>query len=140
MRELSAGDRAALRGRLRHRYAWLRPLSDIGPQTVDAGECDRCGAEARLVTVCGPGAWEALGRRCAAELGAEAWCPGHADDAARQLVELAGLPPEADTVARLWWVTTGEVRVVGDVAAALDAQLDPTIDQDPAADGGPPVP
>lgn len=77
-----------------------------GPRHVEAGECERCGEEARLVDTCGPGP-RYLGRRCAAE---EDWCDGHGEEATEALRWLAALPPEADDVARLWWVATGEVR------------------------------
>ncbi|HVM00015.1 MAG TPA: hypothetical protein VM324_12050 [Egibacteraceae bacterium] len=107
----------ALRQTLRARYPWLAD-TDRGPQAVDAGECDRCGAEARLVATCGPVAWAALGRRCARRLAAGAWCDGHADEAAGALAWLAALPDEADDVARLWWVATGEVRLSPALAAA----------------------
>lgn len=103
-------DKPALRQVLRHRYPWLA-ATDHGPQAVDAGECDRCGAEARMVATCGPTSEAALGRRCAAAVGADAWCEGHAEDAAATLAWLAALPEEADDVARLWWVATGEVRL-----------------------------
>lgn len=103
-------DKPALRQALRARHPWLQ-ATEHGPQAVDAGECDRCGAEARLVPTCGPIAWAALGRRCTIELGEEAWCDGHADRAASTLAWLAALPAAADDVARLWWVATGEVRV-----------------------------
>ena len=79
-----------------------------------------------MVETCGPGPFVALGRRCAAELGTEAWCEGHRGEAARALAWLARLPPEADDVARLWWLATGEVRLDPDLArrrAALG--LDP---------------
>lgn len=103
---------------LRNRYPWV-DCTDIGPRSVVAGECDRCGAEARLVAPCGPppegvcGAkpdW-ALGRRCTLECGTDAWCAGHEAEGEHALAWLAALPPEADDVARLWWVATGEVRV-----------------------------
>jgi hypothetical protein len=117
-------DRPALRRALLRRYPWLADV-DRGPQAVEAGECDRCGAEARLVAPCGPpppngfGSREggavgpdwALGRRCAEELGVDGWCDGHEQDAEVVLRWLAALPPEADDVARLWWVATGEVRL-----------------------------
>jgi hypothetical protein len=103
-------DRAALRKALRDRYPWLAD-TEHGPQAVEAGECDRCAAEARLVMTCGPGADLMLGRRCAAATGVDAWCSGHEPEARRALRWLAGLPPEADVVARLWWVATGEVRL-----------------------------
>ncbi|MBA2730341.1 MAG: hypothetical protein H0U48_06285 [Euzebyaceae bacterium] len=38
-------DKPGLRRALRQRYAWL-DHPDLGPAAVDAGECDRCGAEA----------------------------------------------------------------------------------------------
>jgi hypothetical protein len=103
-------DRAALKAALLDRHPWLAS-TDYGPQAVEAGECDRCGAEARLVTTCGPGADVALGRRCAAASGVEAWCAGHEAEAEAALAWLAGLPAEADPAARLWWVATGEVRL-----------------------------
>ena len=103
-------DRAALRGALREAYPWL-DATDVGPRSVAAGECDRCGDEARLVATCGPVPWRALGRRCALDLGLDAWCDGHEDDARWALRWLTELPDEADDVARLWWVATGEVRL-----------------------------
>lgn len=109
MTPLDAAGRARLRAALRARYPWLT-ATEFGPATVDAGECDRCGDEPRLVATCGPVAWRSLGRRCAVEVGPEAWCDGHQADAARALRWLAALPAEADDVVRLWWVATGEVR------------------------------
>jgi hypothetical protein len=112
-------NRSALRRTLLARYRWLES-DHIGPQAVEAGECDACGAEPRLVAPCGPpparmqtraGPDWALGRRCAARLGVEAWCAGHEEEAAAALRWLARLPAEADDVARLWWVATGEVRL-----------------------------
>lgn len=106
-----------LRRALLARYRWLADV-DIGPQSVTAGECDRCGAEARLVAPCGPppvdlrrpaGPEWGLGRRCTSELGDDIWCGGHAAEGAHARAWLAALPDEADTVARLWWVATGEV-------------------------------
>lgn len=110
MSGLTREERAALRDMLAARHPWLRN-EEFGPRAVEAGECDRCGAEARLVTTCGPIAWSALGRRCAAEVGADAWCEGHVEEAERALAWLAGLPEAADHAARLWWVATGEVRL-----------------------------
>ncbi len=109
-----------LRRALLERYPWLDD-TEHGPRTVEAGECDRCAAEARLLAPCGPppvrevagriGPDWGLGRRCAATLGVEGWCDGHEVAARTALAWLAALPPEADDVARLWWVATGEVRV-----------------------------
>jgi hypothetical protein len=113
-----------LRRALLARYPWVDDV-EHGPRSVEAGECDACGAEARLVQPCGPpppsrlgsrsrgavGPDWGLGRRCAAELGVDGWCHGHEAEAEAALAWLAALPAEADDVARLWWVATGEVRV-----------------------------
>lgn len=107
---MHSNDRAMLRRELLRRYPWL-DASEVGPRSVEAGECDACGQEARLVMTCGPGPALYLGRRCAAGRGDDAWCAGHADEAAAALAWLARLPDEADAVARLWWVATGEVQL-----------------------------
>jgi hypothetical protein len=99
-----------LRDALLTRYPWLAK-PDLGPRSVEAGECDRCGGEARLIATCGPVPYREVGRRCTGELGSDAWCQGHADAAERALAWLAELPPEADEAARLWWVASGEVRI-----------------------------
>jgi GNAT superfamily N-acetyltransferase len=125
VRPLDAEHRRALRGALVERYPWITD-PDVGPRAVEAGECDRCGAESRLVTTCGPTQWAGLGRRCAAAVGLRSWCDGHADDATRWLAHLRTLPDEADTVARLWWVATGEVRMDATTAAPLLARALPT--------------
>ncbi len=113
---VGAAERAALRALLRDRYGWVAdPV--VGPQAVSAGECDVCGQEARMVQPCGPppvagvGPDWALGRRCAAALADEVWCEGHRAEGAAVRAALAALPEEADDVARLWWIATGEVRV-----------------------------
>lgn len=115
---LTRQERERLREALRGRYPWLDE-ADLGPRAVEAGECPRCGAEAALVPTCGPVSWEALGRRCADEVGERAWCDGHADEAARALAWLSGLPDQADAVARLWWVATGEVRLDAEALARV---------------------
>jgi hypothetical protein len=102
---------------LGERYPWVRDL-EIGPRAVEAGECDACGLEPRLVQTCGPGPVY-LGRRCAAAAGTAAWCAGHEDEADAALRTLAALPAEADDVARMWWVATGEV--------AVDVAWDPAL-------------
>lgn len=111
-------DRRALRGELQAAYPFLRRL-DAGPQAVAAGECDRCADEPRMVQPCGPPPGDlpsratpdwALGRRCALAAGVSGWCDGHAEEAEEVLAWLDRLPDEADDVARLWWVATGEVR------------------------------
>lgn len=103
-------DKGALRTALRERYPWVGDRR-WGPQAVEAGECDSCGAEPRLAETCGPGVHRYLGRACARAVGQQAWCDGHAEDATEALGWLERLPPEADDVARLWWVATGEVRL-----------------------------
>lgn len=113
-------DRRVLQQLLRSRYPWIDDEA-IGPRAVEAGECDRCGHEARLVVTCGPIPHRYLGRRCARQVGAEAWCEGHAADAERALAWLDALPPEADDVARLWWVATGEVRLDPSLVARSEA-------------------
>ncbi|MBW3578149.1 MAG: hypothetical protein KY462_10505 [Actinobacteria bacterium] len=105
-----AFDARTLRAALRSRYPWL-DREELGPRAVEAGECDRCGHEARLVAMCGPGIHRYLGRRCAVRLGPRAWCDGHQADARQALAWLEQLPEEADDVARLWWVATGEIRL-----------------------------
>lgn len=133
MTSLDAGRRRALRAALLQRHPWIDD-PDVGPRAVEAGECDRCGHEARLVTTCGPTQWAGLGRRCAAAVGLDAWCDGHADDAAGYLAHLRTLPDEADTVARLWWVATGEVRLDADAVAPLLARALPDGARDGAGD------
>lgn len=131
MTPLDVGRRRELRAALLARYPWI-DHDEVGPRAVEAGECDRCGAEARLVTTCGPTQWSSLGRSCAAAVGLRAWCDGHADDAATWLGHLDRLPDEADVVARLWWVATGEVRIA---AASLAPLLDRAL-PDGVQDGG----
>ena len=117
---MDAPRRAQLRAELTARFAWMAH-PQLGPSAVEAGECDGCGAEPRLVQTCGPGPAIALGRRCALAAGDAAWCEGHRDEAAAALVFLAGLPDVADTVARMWWVATGEVALPPEaIAAALN--------------------
>ena len=128
-----------LRRALLARYPWLA-TTDYGPQAVEAGECDACGAEARLVAPCGPpppvvvrravgpagrglGPDWGLGRRCTLALGDEGWCGGHHAEGAQARSWLAGLPDEVDDVARLWWVATGEVRLDPDLVKAAARRL-----------------
>ena len=94
-----------LREALTRAHPWL-DHDAYGPRNVVAGDCDRCHAEARLVETCGPGGGS-YGRRCATE---DDWCEGHAAEAADALRWLHGLPDEADDVAYLWWLATGEIR------------------------------
>lgn len=83
---------------------------EVGPSSVQAGECDRCERAPRVVPTCGPVAWTALCATCAVEVGEDAWCDGHRDDGARSRAWATTLPPSWPTITRLWWVATGEVR------------------------------
>ena len=105
-----APSKAELRDRLRAAHPWLDD-ERFGPQTVDAGECENCGEEARLVQTCGPPSAAQLGRACALAAGTDAWCEGHEEEAAAALAWLRRLPPDADQIARVWWLATGEVRL-----------------------------
>lgn len=124
-------DRPALRRALLAAHPWLAATA-VGPQAVAAGECDHCGRRPRLLPTCGPVAWTALCRDCALAVGSEAWCEGHADEAATHLAWAAGLPADWETAARLWWVATGEVHL-DPSHAVRPADLPPA-----DADGGPP--
>lgn len=114
-----------LRRELLARHPWLAE-TERGPQAVEAGECDACGDEARLIATCGPGAPPYLGRRCAAASGVDAWCDGHRDEADAALVWLSDLPRQADDAARLWWVSTGEARLDPDAVAGIRRRALPT--------------
>lgn len=103
-------DGRGLRAALRAAYPWLDD-PEVGPTTVDAGECDRCARAPRCVPTCGPAAWTALCPTCAVDVGVDAWCDGHRADGQAHLAWAAGLPAEWATVVRLWWAATGEVRV-----------------------------
>lgn len=130
--QLDAAERRLLRTTLLTRAPWLAN-SDVGPQSVTAGECDICSHEARLVRPCGPPPsalgtaatpeW-ALGRVCARSIGVSGWCSGHEDEATATLEWLANLPPNADVIARLWWVACGEVRPDPTLVRTARALLD----------------
>lgn len=89
---------------------WLA-RTDLGPQAVDAGACDRCGQRPRLLPTCGPDGDPGLCAGCAATLGVDAWCDGHLDEATEALAWSAGLPAHVDLAVTLWWVATGEVQL-----------------------------
>jgi hypothetical protein len=97
-----------LRERLLREHPWLSH-DEYGPRNVVAGDCDRCGAEARLVETCGPDGGS-YGRRCAR---AADWCDGHQEEAVDALRWLNDLPGDADEIAYLWWLATGELRYPG---------------------------
>ncbi|MDX1658849.1 MAG: hypothetical protein R3343_08520 [Nitriliruptorales bacterium] len=102
-------DREGLRRALRTAYPWIGDEA-FGPRTVDAGECDRCRKQPRLVPTCGPVGWRALCRECALEVGTDAWCDGHLADGREILGAIEELGGDWATVVLLWWIATGEVR------------------------------
>jgi hypothetical protein len=104
-------DRRELRRALLEAEPWLA-ATDVGPASVDAGACDRCGDAPRLLPTCGPAAGGALCRDCALEVGDDGWCAGHADegDAARRWA--SALPDSWAQTVVLWWFATGELRSV----------------------------
>lgn len=115
-------DRRALRVALIAAYPWLT-ATDVGPQAVEAGECERCARRPRVVSTCGPIAWTALCPDCARELGDDAWCDGHRAEGQAALAWAAALPAEWETVVRLWWVATGETQADGAWLAAARADV-----------------
>jgi hypothetical protein len=108
--------KAELRAALLAAHPWLAD-DELGPRNVTAGDCDRCGAEPRLVQTCGPDGGE-YGRACATE---EDWCEGHAEDARQAIHWLRELPEDANDVAYLWWFSSGELRYSG-VPSASDGR------------------
>ena len=119
---MDTSTRAALRAALTSAYPWVTG-TDLGPAAVEAGECDGCGAEARLVLTCGPGVAQFIGRRCLQRLGPAAFCDGHAAEAAAALQWAATLPADTDLIARVWWVATGEVGLPAEQTAAVVTRL-----------------
>lgn len=103
-------DRRRLRAALATVYPWVTD-TELGPRSVEAGECDRCGRQPRVVATCGPVAWSALCAGCVETVGAAAFCEGHAAEAGAAAAWVRRLPDEWAQVARLWWVATGEVRL-----------------------------
>lgn len=99
----------------------------MGPRAVDAGTCQRCDLRPRVLPTCGPVAWAALCRDCGLEVGLEAWCDGHEDEARRLLAWADDLPAWWADAVVLWWVATGEVAwdrsSTPDVPAAVLAAL-----------------
>ncbi|MFP5310700.1 MAG: hypothetical protein ACLGIR_14100 [Actinomycetes bacterium] len=112
-------DRRALRAALLDLAPWLAD-PDVGPTTVDAGECDRCRARPRIVRGCGPSTPGSLCAECVAALGVdEVWCDGHEAEGREVLAHLARLPADWAEHVRLWWVATGEVRLDDDAVHLL---------------------
>ncbi len=90
---------------------------------MDPGACDRCGDAPRLATACGPARWRALCRDCLLEVGDEAFCPGHADDATAAAAWARDLPDTWATLVRLAWVASGQVQADRDWLALAAAEL-----------------
>lgn len=101
-------ERRALRAALVASAPWVEH-TEAGPTTVQAGQCDRCGGRPRLLPTCGPVAWPAICRSCALEVGTDAWCDGHVDQARDLLAWARALPAWWGDAVVLWWVATGEV-------------------------------
>lgn len=103
-------DRPALRRALLDAAPWLA-ATEVGPQAVDAGNCDRCGNAPRLLPTCGPAGADAVCRRCAEELGDDGWCDGHVEDGRAARDWARSLPDRWADAVTLWWIATGELRV-----------------------------
>lgn len=103
-------DRRVLRHRLLEVAPWLA-RTDVGPQAVEAGPCDRCGEAPRLLPTCGPSGASAVCRDCARQLDVDGWCDGHREEGATARAWAEGLPARWADLVTLWWVATGEVRV-----------------------------
>lgn len=106
-------DRRQLRRVIARAAPWTG-AADTGPAAVDAGECDRCEVQPRWVATCGAQAWAHLCRDCLLDLGTEAFCAGHHDDAMAHVVAARALPDDWATITRLAWIATGEVRADDD--------------------------
>lgn len=114
-------DRRTLRRVVAEMAPWTTDPA-TGPAAVDAGECDRCGADPRWVTTCGAQPWPAICRDCLLELGTEAFCDGHREDALEHVAAARALPEDWATITRLAWIASGEVRA-GDDWVALVTDL-----------------
>jgi hypothetical protein len=104
-------DRRALRRALLEAEPWLA-ATEVGPASVDAGTCDRCGEQPRLLPTCGPAGHAALCRGCALALGEDAWCDGHAEEGAAARRWAAELPASWAQTVVWWWFATGELRTL----------------------------
>jgi hypothetical protein len=122
---LTPQGRARLRRALREVEPWLA-ATEVGPQAVDAGMCDRCDLLPRLVPTCGPGPWPALCLACVEEVGLDAWCDGHEAEGRETLDWVGALPPHWDVAVTAWWVATGELALDSLAWPRLD-QLDPRV-------------
>lgn len=102
-------DRRRLRTALREAAPWLED-GLVGPTTVDAGTCGRCGDRPRVVETCGPAPARTLCVDCILAVGDDGWCDGHAEVAARARAWASAAPPWWADAVTLWWIATGEVR------------------------------
>ncbi|MFP4635362.1 MAG: hypothetical protein ACLFRD_05840 [Nitriliruptoraceae bacterium] len=118
-------DKPALRRALLSAEPWLA-ATEVGPQAVDAGSCDRCEDAPRLLPLCGPAGAQAVCRGCAEQLGDDGWCDGHRDEGREARTWASGLPDHWADAVVLWWVATGEVGL--DQLAATDrSRLAPSV-------------
>lgn len=101
--------RAELRAALLDAAPWLA-ATEVGPRSVTAGACDRCGTDPRLLPTCGPSAFEALCRGCAEQEGDHGWCAGHEEEGRAARAWASALPERWQDAVVLWWVATGEIR------------------------------
>ena len=129
----TADERRALSAALVAVAPWTAD-TEAGPRAVDAGQCDRCGDQPRLLPTCGPVGWRALCRDCALAVDVDGWCEGHLDDAERLLAWAEQLPAWWGDAVVLAWVASGEVAwdatlgVRPDVPAPVRAALPPQRD------------
>ena len=101
--------RDRLRAALLTAAPWLA-ATDVGPRAVEAGRCDACDVQPRLLPTCGPGAPGSVCRDCALRLGEDGWCDGHRADGASARAWASALPERWADLVIAWWVATGEVR------------------------------
>ena len=106
---MERGDRRRLRAALADAAPWLADV-EVGPTTVDAGTCDRCGLRPRVVATCGPVPFRTLCVDCVLAVGDEGWCDGHGDVAGAARAWARAAPPWWADAVVLWWISTGEVR------------------------------
>ncbi len=108
---IDPAERAELRREMLAHAPWLAEV-DVGPQSVDAGMCDRCTALPRLLPTCGPDTPGSLCAPCAHVIGDDGWCEGHQQTGADARAWARSLPDEWAPTVILWWIATGEIRSV----------------------------
>ena len=117
---MDAAARRRLRAALEVAAPWLVD-DEVGPTSVDAGACDRCGDAPRVVATCGPAPARTLCVDCVLDVGVDGWCDGHADVAAHVRSWAAAVPPWWADAVVLWWIATGEVRTTPGLLGDVDA-------------------